>query len=74
MPFRPVLPLLTLAISLFSGAALSQNQNAVDNANDNAAFKRCATEHPSQAEAKKLEKEMRQKHHPPMSAPRAIAV
>jgi len=61
MPSKPVLPLLTLAISLFSGAALSQNQNAVDNANDNASFKRCATEHPSQAEAKKLEKEMREK-------------
>ena len=61
MPSRPVLPLLTLAISLFSGAALSQNQNAVDNANENASFKRCATEHPSQAEAKRLEKEMRAK-------------
>ena len=61
MPYRPVLPLLILAISLFSGAALSQNQNAVDNASENASFKRCATEHPSQAEAKKLEKEMREK-------------
>jgi hypothetical protein len=61
MPSKPVLPLLTLAISLFSGAALSQNQNAVDNANENASFKRCATEHPSQAQARKLEKEMREK-------------
>ena len=61
MPSRPVLPLLTLAIGLFSGAALSQNQHAVDNASDNASFKRCATEHPTPAEAKKLEKEMREK-------------
>lgn len=61
MTSRPVLPLLTLAISLFSGVALSQNQNAIDNANENASFKRCATEHPSQAEARKLEKEMREK-------------
>ena len=61
MPSKPVLPLLTLAISLFSGAALSQNQHAVDNASENASFKRCATEHPSQAQAKKLEKELREK-------------
>ena len=61
MNFRPVLPPLTLALSLISGAAVSQNQHAVDNASENASFKRCATEHPSQAEAKKLEKEMRKK-------------
>ena len=61
MNFRPVLPPLTLALSLISGAAVSQNQHAVDNASENASFKRCATEHPSQAEAEKLEKEMRKK-------------
>ena len=61
MKCKPVLPLLTLAISLSSGTALSQNQHAFDNANDNASFKRCATEHPSPEQAKKLEKEMRSK-------------
>lgn len=61
MKCKPVLPLLTLAISLSSGTALSQNRHAFDNANDNASFKRCATEHPSPEQAKKLDKEMRSK-------------
>lgn len=61
MQLKPVLPLLTLAVGLYSATAFSQSQNAFDNANDNASFLRCATKHPSQAEAKKLEKELRQR-------------
>lgn len=61
MQLKPVLPLLTLAVGLYSATALSQSQNAFDNANDNASFLRCATKHPTPAEAKKLEKELRQR-------------
>jgi len=55
----PITYALALTASVFSAATLAQNHRAWDQANDNAAFKRCATKHPSQAEAKAIERELR---------------
>jgi len=42
----PITYALALTASVFSAATLAQNHRAWDQANDNAAFKRCATKHP----------------------------
>ena len=57
MKVKPSVKLFTLSAAVFSAFLLAQSDSAFDNAGDNAAFKRCATEHPSQAEARQLERE-----------------
>lgn len=43
----------------FTTSAVSQNDNAWENANENAAFKRCGTKHPSPKEARLIEENFR---------------
>lgn len=43
----------------FSASVMSQSDSAWDNSNDNAAFKRCGTKHPSPKEAKLIEENFR---------------
>ncbi len=59
MKVKPSVNLLTLSAAVFSASLLAQSDSAFDNAGDNAAFKRCATKHPSEAEARQLEREFR---------------
>ena len=59
MKVKPSVNLLTLSAAVLSAPLLAQSDSAFENAGDNAAFKRCATEHPSQAESRQLEREFR---------------
>ena len=59
MKVKPSVNLLTLSAAVLSAPLLAQSDSAFENAGDNAAFKRCAAEHPSQAESRQLEREFR---------------
>jgi hypothetical protein len=64
MRTKAVVSVLTFLLAL-SGPAMAVNQNALLNANANAAFLQCGTKHPSAKEAQRLERDFRN----PMGGP-----